>query len=1140
MISERELKRVSSLTVLNRARTIVARGYSIYDRQVAYDGPRADIRATVESSSNWNVVYYPHVAMDEKLGRILSYGCTCPISESNPAPCKHAMALVMDYNQNAGSYEGYHPNVPSKTTPSLAAYLAREQRTPVTEAEDEAAREGTVRLEPTLQNSYGTWLVRFKIASPHSSYVLKSIDGLLDDIDNRSWHSYGQKLAFTHDLQAFDGFTQRLVAFLRRSRDVRQSAAHEYRGGLRLRTERDLILSPTELSDLLDICEGHDFDVQIVGVETEQPLHGRVVDGNPSIALDIRPLEYGGYEVVRSNDVRFIDCGGTTLWGWEGGTFYRCTPELHEVADFLTSVYSDNTEHVVVAEADLPVFCATVLPHIEKRIPTQAPDELASLRPQPCTIAFYLDRDANGVTVDARATYGDDTYGLFDDDRPPALTRDIPRENAARQAVLRYIPSGRTANGARAASAGGSRYGFGPSSAGLASSTGFGASTADGPVFGGSGGSHARTRADLATPADARTMAPDAGIPRIPDKDSDAIGRLIYEGVNELQRLGQVFTTPSFDRLMRLGTPSVAVGLSIHSNLIDLTLHSEGFPASEMYALLNSYREKKRFHRLKSGAFVDLRNADLDEAAQLTDELGLTATQVDKGDVQLPAYRAFLVDDLVDDGEKDQTFTQWLEDFHTIDPDSYQVPAHLANVLRPYQVQGYRWLSSLIDLNVGGILADEMGLGKSLQVICTLFAHRTDADGRRSLIVCPASLVYNWRAEFERFAPQMDVAVVAGNRIERAEIRDNRDHEVLITSYDLLKRDIGDYQDEVFYCEVLDEAQFIKNHATQTARAVKAVDAAHRFALTGTPIENRLSELWSIFDYLMPGLLGSYNTFRERFEQPIFDGDEDVANHLQAAVKPFVLRRLKRDVLRDLPDKLESVVYARMTGKQRDLYDANEQRLRKSLQKEDDRDYATGKIQVLAELMRLRQICCDPGLLYENYHGPSSKVDTIEDLIDQSIDAQKKTLVFSQFTSFLDIIAKRLDEKGVRYMTITGATPKKRRVELVDTFNTDDTPVFLISLKAGGTGLNLTGASVVIHADPWWNAAAEDQATDRAHRIGQHQDVNVYKVIEENTIEERIVKLQQEKSRFAEQIIGADNVSITTLSKDDLIALLSD
>jgi SNF2 family DNA or RNA helicase len=582
----------------------------------------------------------------------------------------------------------------------------------------------------------------------------------------------------------------------------------------------------------------------------------------------------------------------------------------------------------------------------------------------------------------------------------------------------------------------------------------------------------------------------------------------------------------------------VRVAVSARSGLIDLRMSADDLPADELHAILASYRQRKRFHRLRDGSFVDLSGDELAEAARLVDELGLSARELAAGSVSIPSYKAFLLDALTSDEEKDHSFEECLEGFRQVDMDAYEVPASLAERMRPYQVTGFRWLSALVDMGFGGVLADEMGLGKSLQIISLLVSRR---DSGQTLIVCPASLVYNWVAEFEKFAPQMDVAAVAGSAQDRKRIRGERGHEVLVTSYDLLRRDIEDWVGMPLWCAVLDEAQYVKNHQTLAARAVKVLDAEHRFALTGTPVENRLSELWSIFDFLMPGLLGGYERFREHYEQPIVDGDEDAARTLRAAVSPFVLRRLKSDVLEDLPEKLEQVVSCRMGRTQRELYAAREQALRQSIVG-GGQDLGAERMQVLAELTRLRQLCCDPRLVYEDYDGGSCKLDTIMQLVSQAIDARQKVLVFSQFTSYLALVSERLEAADVAFYTITGATPKQRRVELVDAFNADDTPVFLVSLRAGGTGLNLVGASVVIHADPWWNVAVQDQATDRAHRIGQTRDVAVYKVIAAHTIEERILLLQESKSDLAGQFVGAGGgpTSLSALRREDLIQLLQD
>ena len=576
----------------------------------------------------------------------------------------------------------------------------------------------------------------------------------------------------------------------------------------------------------------------------------------------------------------------------------------------------------------------------------------------------------------------------------------------------------------------------------------------------------------------------------------------------------------------------------------------------------------------------------------LAADLGLAEEALDGGTVDVPAFQAFLLDSEVGERDKDASFRSFVDDVRVIDPSRYEVPPSLRKVLRPYQVEGYRWLQTLCDKGFGGILADEMGLGKSVQLIAMLLARRDEA--RRvgpSLIVCPASLVYNWAAEFARFAPELEVRTVAGTRAQRRALLDALPEtppdgagktsgdasdvpDVLVTSYDLLRLDAESYRGHRLFVCALDEAQAIKNHTTKAAKAVKSLDAMHRFALTGTPIENRLSELWSVFDFLMPGLLGTFRSFHERYELPISAArndptGEERARRLQALVGTFILRRLKSQVLDDLPDKLETTVTVRLEGEQRRLYAAHERRLRMTLDREDARDFDADRIRILAELTKLRQLCCDPRLLYVDAKDRSAKLAAIEELIEAAIGDGKKTLVFSQFTSFLDLIAARLDSRRIRHYAITGATPKRRRIDLVDAFNAGpapgtsgghdeaSVPVFLISLKAGNTGLNLVGASVVIHADPWWNAAAEDQATDRAHRIGQTRDVNVYRIVAGDTIEERILRLQETKSelarRFVDQTsgdgrddgqgaaasVGGAAAGIGRLTRDELLALLS-
>ena len=468
-------------------------------------------------------------------------------------------------------------------------------------------------------------------------------------------------------------------------------------------------------------------------------------------------------------------------------------------------------------------------------------------------------------------------------------------------------------------------------------------------------------------------------------------------------------------------------------------------------------------------------------------------------------------------------------------------PVGLCATLRPYQEEGLRWMNLLCDMGLGGVLADEMGLGKTVQVIALILARQQDAAGSGPcVVVCPSSLVYNWASELERFAPRLCVETLTGASDARRRKMDGH-AQVLVCSYDIARIDCGALAALRPYLLVLDEAQYIKTPGAKTTQAIKRIPAEHAFALTGTPVENRPAELWSIFDFVMPGYLGSFRQFRARFGLDILAGSEEAADELHTLVAPFLLRRKKADVARHLPEKLESTVVTPLTAEERAVYEEHAERLRAALQGGvAGEPLGERGAEVLGELTRLREACCWPGLVDDGFTGPSSKADVILELVQNGQAAGERALVFSQFTGFLDLLGRRLDEAGVPYYRLDGSTSKRQRADLVERFNGGDVPVFLISLKAGGTGLTLTGASMVIHADPWWNLAEEEQATDRAHRIGQTQTVKVYKVIAQDTVEERIVELQRKKARFAGELVDQGGADLAGMSPQDLLDLLED
>jgi SNF2 family DNA or RNA helicase len=631
----------------------------------------------------------------------------------------------------------------------------------------------------------------------------------------------------------------------------------------------------------------------------------------------------------------------------------------------------------------------------------------------------------------------------------------------------------------------------------------------------------------------------------IQNKD-DQIFAVLDHGLTEFMHYGTVYISDAMKAVRVSHPPKVSVGVSIQGDLLNLKIDAGGLSSEELNELLEGYRAKKRFFRLKNGDFIQFKEdetyEELNAAGDLVEGLRLKNKSVSEG-VELPKNRAFYIEQILNENQavqrqEDEAYKNLTRSLISGQHREYSLPEELHAELRHYQMEGFQWLRTLHEYGLGGILADDMGLGKTLQIITLLLSCKE--QNRTSLICCPASLVYNWYNEFHRFAPSLACRIVTGEQSERmAILQDYEQADVLITSYDVLRRDVELYEHCHFLFQVVDEAQFIKNQNTQKAQAVKEIQADTRFALTGTPIENRLSELWSIFDYLMPGYLYSYQMFKAVLEMPIVkEHDEEALARLQKLIAPFILRRLKRDVLQDLPDKLEEVVYSRMEGEQKNLYAAVTSRLIKSLNDASVADYNTSKIQILAELTRLRQLCCDPSLIYENYTAGSVKLDTCMQLVEQGIEGGHKMLIFSQFTSMLQQIGTALADKGIKYHMLTGETPVKERPVLVEAFQEDDTPVFLISLKAGGTGLNLTAADIVIHYDPWWNVAAQNQATDRSHRIGQENTVNVYKLIVKDTIEDKILQLQEAKKQLADDILSGEQTSIASLGKEELLELL--
>ena len=937
-------------------------------------------------------------------------------------------------------------------------------------------------------------------------YIVKNLLEFAQAVHSGKRVEYGKGMAFEHVPSAFAPESRPFLDLLLEEADAYIRHYEEMRGhaGLPLPVMRALTLGSAARDRLFDLLEGKE-----VQTEDEKGAERvcRVERKDPRFPVEVEARGDGIAVTVPSALTSFR--GEQRLYVADGLHLFGCSELYTETMGvFLEQMEQGGREcgsrkekrELLVGSRDIPLFYARVLEGMEALGILQSPEiDWEKYRPEALKARFEFDSDSpDELRLRPTLSYGDFTFSpLADEHVPREICRDVPAEFYISRLITRYFSYWEDESG------------------------------------------------ELVIRG-----------------DEEALYQVLSEGMTQFQEVGEVWLSESVRHLRVLPPPEVSMGVSLGGGWLDLKIETAGIDPAELLQVLSEYRQKKKYYRMKNGEFLQLSGGGLQALDSLTADLGLTKSEFQAGEAKIPAYRAFYLDSLSGDGrmklfQRDEAYGMMVRDLKTAQSVSYAVPAVLEKTLREYQKIGYTWMRTLARYHFGGILADDMGLGKTLQVIALLTAFYQEKTEQKaagnegsgselplpSLIVCPASLVYNWGQEFARFSPGIRVRLIAGTAKERQEqleeqmrMEASEGAQVIITSYDLLKRDREAYLGRTFEYEIIDEAQVIKNAKTQGAKAVKEISANARFALTGTPVENRLSELWSIFDFLMPGFLYSYRKFRERYELPIVKNqDPEALTALRRMTGPFVLRRLKKDVLRELPTKEERIVYSAASGRQQKLYTASALKLKEALA--GGAWSGNGKLEVLSQLMRLRQICCDPALCFEDYTGESAKLETCVSLIASASAAGHKILLFSQFASMLERIRERLLQEGISSHLLVGATPKEERSRMVQAFASDEVPVFLISLKAGGTGLNLTAADIVIHYDPWWNVAAQNQATDRAYRIGQEKPVTVYKLILKDTIEENLLKLQNAKLALAAQVVSEGMVSLGDLSQNELMEL---
>ena len=632
--------------------------------------------------------------------------------------------------------------------------------------------------------------------------------------------------------------------------------------------------------------------------------------------------------------------------------------------------------------------------------------------------------------------------------------------------------------------------------------------------------------------------------------NDDRIYEFLTKDINVYMKNFEILATDKFKEKEVMGTTSVNIGVRIENNLLDIDFSNWKINVEELQEIMKKYKLKKKYHRLKDGSFINLEeNGTLKFIDSITEDIDIDYSKIKDNNLKLPMYRALYLDKILEKNtfihvSKDDKFKKMIKNTNAKELEgNIYIPSNLNANLREYQKVGVEWLRILDYYGLGGILADDMGLGKTIQLLGVICTYIAKGGNKPSIVVCPSSLCLNWQNETEKFTKDVKSIVIHGNLEERnKQIALIPKYNIAITSYELLKRDIEEYKkyDYKFKYIIADEAQYIKNNKTQNAKAIKNISAETRYALTGTPIENSLSELWSIFDFIMPGYLFGYRKFKELYETPIIKEEDNIAmQKLKKLIEPFILRRIKGEVLTELPDKIITVLNSQMLEEQRNVYLSYLAKAKKNAMEEiKEKGIEKSQIKILALITRLRQICCHPSLFVENYKDGSGKLNQCIEIIKDAIQSGHKILLFSGYTAMFEIIEKELKKEKIEYLKLTGQTKVSERMNLVDEFNNNpDKKLFLISLKAGGTGLNLIGADVVIHYDPWWNISAENQATDRTYRIGQKRNVQVYKLITKNSIEEKIYELQKRKEVLMDNMLSTNQTFINKLSKEDIMNL---
>ena len=957
--------------------------------------------------------------------------------------------------------------------------------------EEELAQDGTsgIKLVPIfLYNDTDKKLkVEFKIGNEQLTKI-NNLPDFFERMLNREKYKYNNVLEFIHEENAFEEQSRPLLKFLLKyaeiikyANDVNNNYAYYGRNF----NVNNVVLSNTGLDELFEILKGKTVEFETKTGERKIQFIDEPID----IKFILEKSDESTYCLTPNIDVYGYDIfyGKNYSYFLIDNKMHKCLPKVENRNLELLEVYKKNyTQSIIFNENNLRNFFAIVVPKIKDNFEIKNIDkeQIEKFMPKDLYVKIYLDYNEKGyIVADVKFCYGNVEFNPIKNVNLE-ITRNAIQENEVLDTFVQ---------------------------------TGF-----------------------MLDSANARLVL----------ANDEKIYNFLSKEIEDYMKKFEVLVAEDFKKKDIKKIKIKSIGVKIENNLLDINLEDFKFNIYEIKDIINKYKLRKKFYRLKDGTYISLeKNSSLDFLENLTDNIEIEDENVEENSIKLPIYRALYLEKIFKNMpntniQKNEYYKNMISQIEDRQIDlSTKIPPKLNAELRTYQKIGYKWLRTLEQYKMGGILADDMGLGKTIQLLAVILSYvqKNKGNVKPSIIICPSSLALNWYNEIQKFTSTLKALVISGDYLERKrKIEEIGKYQVIITSYDSLKRDIDLYKNYCFKYVVADEAQYIKNNNTKNSKAIKTINAETKFALTGTPIENSLSELWSIFDFIMPGYLYKYKKFKELYETPIIkEQNEDVMNKLKKQIEPFVLRRTKGEVLTELPDKTVTILNNEMSEEQYNIYMSYMAQARKEIMSQIDiNGFEKSQIKILSLLMRLRQICCHPKLFLREYEGESSKLNQCIEIIQDAVLGGHKILLFSSYTSMFEIIEKKLKNIGVKYLKLTGQTKVGERIELVDKFNTDENiKVFLISLKAGGTGLNLTGADMVIHYDPWWNLSAENQATDRTYRIGQKRNVQVYKLITKNSIEEKIYELQQKKAKLIDNMLSTDATFINKLSKDDILAL---